>query len=119
MVGFTYFFVQQLPGTQPEETTTTLSTESTTTTENGDGETTTTDGSAIPAEVQAYDKMTGSKAELAGIEADLLDVNTQQDAVPREISYEDAWPDSRTSENPILGVRRRGRDRRATRRTTL
>jgi hypothetical protein len=91
MVGFTYFFVQQLPGTQPEETTTTLSTESTTTTENSDGETTTTDGSAIPAEVQAYvDKMTGSKAELAGIEADLLDVNTQQDAVPREISYEDA-----------------------------
>ena len=91
MVGFTYFFVQQLPGTQPEETTTTLSTESTTTTENGEGETTTTAGSTIPAEVQAYvDKMAGSKAELAGIEADLLDVNTQQDASPRVIAYPDA-----------------------------
>jgi hypothetical protein len=90
MVGFTYFFVQQLPGAQPEDTTTTLPT-STTTTEGDAGDTTTTAGSAIPAEVQAYvDKMTGSKAELAGIEADLLDVNTQQDASPRVIAYQDA-----------------------------
>jgi len=90
MVGFTYFFVQQLPGTQPEETTTTSSA-TTTTTGRGDGETTTTTAPAIPAEVQAYvDKMAGSNAELAGIEADLLDVNTQQDASPRVIVYQDA-----------------------------
>ena len=91
MVGFTYFFVQQLPATQPEETTTTLAAVTTTTLENGDGETTTTVGSAIPAEVQAYvDKMAGSQAELAGIEADLLGVNGQQDATPRVIEYQDA-----------------------------
>ncbi len=90
MVGFTYFFVQQLPETQAEETTTTAST-TTTSTSNGDGETTTTVAAAVPAEVQAYvDKMTESKAELAGIEADLLDVNSQQDAQPRLIEYQDA-----------------------------
>jgi len=90
MVGFTYFFVQQLPETQPEETTTTSSA-NTPTTVNGDGETTTTVAPTVPAEVQAYvDKMTGSNAELAGIEADLLDVNTQQDATPRVIEYQDA-----------------------------
>jgi hypothetical protein len=91
MVGFTYFFVQQLPATQPEETTTTLAAVTTTTSENGGEETTTTAASAIPAEVQAYvDKMAGSLAELAGIEADLLDVNGQQDANPRVIEYQDA-----------------------------
>jgi hypothetical protein len=92
MVGFTYFFVQQLPGSQPEETTTTLAAGTTTTTSsNGDGDTTTTAASAVPAEVQAYvEKMTGSQAELAGIEADLLDVNGQQDASPRVIEYQDA-----------------------------
>jgi hypothetical protein len=96
MVGFTYFFVQQLPASQPEETTTTISangddTTTTTSAGNGDGGTTTTTAVAIPAEVQAYvDKMTESKAELAGIEADLLDVNTQQDADPRTITYTDA-----------------------------
>ncbi len=92
MVGFTYFFVQQLPGTQPEDTTTTSAANTTTTTGDGGEETTTTAGGAtVPAEVQAYvDKMTGSKAELAGIEADLLDVNTQQDASPRVIEYQDA-----------------------------
>ena len=91
MVGFTYFFVQQLPATQPEETTTTLAAVTTTTTGNNGGETPTTVASAIPAEVQAYvDKMAGSQAELAGIEADLLDVNGQQDASPRVIEYQDA-----------------------------
>lgn len=91
MVGFTYFFVQQLPATQPEETTTTQAAVTTTTTGNGGGETTTTAASAIPEEVQAYvDKMAGSQAELAGIEADLLDVNAQQDASPRVIEYQDA-----------------------------
>jgi hypothetical protein len=92
MVGFTYFFVQQLPATQPEETTTTLAAATTTTTNgNGGGETTTTGASAIPEEVQAYvDKMAGSQAELAGIEADLLDVNAQQDANPRVIEYQEA-----------------------------
>ncbi len=91
MVGFTYFFVQQLPGTQPEETTTTSAASTTSTTGDGTGETTTTTVAAIPAEVQTYvDKMTESKAELAGIEADLLDVNTQQDASPRVIEYQDA-----------------------------
>jgi hypothetical protein len=91
MVGFTYFFVQQLPATQPEETTTTLAAVTTTTTGSNGGETPTTVASAIPAEVQAYvDKMAGSQAELAGIEADLLDVNGQQDASPRVIEYQDA-----------------------------
>jgi hypothetical protein len=91
MVGFTYFFVQQLPATQPEETTTTLAAVTTTTTGNDGGDTPTTAAAAIPAEVQAYvDKMAGSLAELAGIEADLLDVNGQQDASPRVIEYQDA-----------------------------
>jgi hypothetical protein len=92
MVGFTYFFVQQLPGSQPEETTTTLAaTDTTTTTESGGDGTTTTAASAIPDDVQAYvEKMTSAQAELAGIEADLLDVNTQQDASPRVIEYQDA-----------------------------
>jgi len=92
MVGFTYFFVQQLPGAAPEDTTTTTS-ETTTTTEttNGGDGTTSTTAPSIPDEVQAYvDKMAGSLAELAGIEADLLDVNTQQDASPRVIVYADA-----------------------------
>ena len=90
MVGFTYFFVQQLPGTEPDETTTT-STTTTTTTSNGDGGTTTTTVPSIPDDVQAYvDKIAGSLAELAGVEADLLDVNTQQDADPRVIAYSDA-----------------------------
>jgi len=97
MVGFTYFFVQQLPDTQPDETTTTSAT--TTTTTNSDNGTTTTTASAIPAEVQAYvDKMTESQAELAGIEADLLDVNTQQDASPRVIVYQDALAGFRDAE---------------------
>jgi len=92
MVGFTYFFVQQLPGSQPEETTTTpAATDTTTTTEGGGDGTTTTAASAIPDDVQAYvEKMTSAQAELAGIEADLLDVNTQQDASPRVIEYQDA-----------------------------
>ena len=91
MVGFTYFFVQQLPATQPEETTTTQAAVTTTTTGNDGGDTSTTAASAIPTEVQAYvDKMAGSLAELAGIEADLLDVNGQQDASPRVIEYQDA-----------------------------
>jgi hypothetical protein len=92
MVGFTYFFVQQLPGSEPDETTTTTAPTTTTTTDgDGGGTTTTTTGPTVPAEVQAYvDKMTESKAELAGIEADLLDVNTQQDADPRTITYSDA-----------------------------
>ena len=91
MVGFTYFFVQQLPGTEPEETTTTSSATTTTTVVNGDGETTITTAAAIPAEVQTYvAKMTESNAELAGVEADLLNVNSQQDADPRVIEYQDA-----------------------------
>jgi hypothetical protein len=92
MVGFTYFFVQQLPGTEPEETTTTSSATTTTTTVNGDGgTTTTTTAPTIPPEVQTYvDKMTESNAELAGVEADLLNVNSQQDADPRVIEYQDA-----------------------------
>ncbi len=91
MVGFTYFFVQQLPAAAPEETTTTSST--TTTSEPGgsdDGVTTTT-GTTIPSEIQAYvDRMGEAKADLAGIEADLLSVNSQQDASPRVIEYSDA-----------------------------
>jgi hypothetical protein len=91
MVGFTYFFVQQLPGTQPDETTTTSSATTTTSSDGDDGTTTTTIASAVPAEVQAYvDKMAESNAELAGIEADLLDVNAQQEASPRVIEYQDA-----------------------------
>ena len=92
MVGFTYFFVEQLPGAEPDETTTTTAAASTTTTSSGDdGGTTTTTAVAIPADIQAYvDKMTESLAELAGIEADLLDVNSQQDASPRVIEYTDA-----------------------------
>lgn len=91
MVGFTYFFVQQLPETEPDETTTTSSATTSTTGSSGDGGTTTTTANTVPAEVQAYvDKMAGSNAELAGIEADLLDVNTQQDTDPRVIVYSDA-----------------------------
>jgi hypothetical protein len=91
MVGFTYFFVQQLPGATPEETTTTSTAPTTTAPTNGGDGTTTTTLQAIPVEVQAYvDKMAESLAELAGIEADLLDVNTQQDAEPRVIAYSDA-----------------------------
>ncbi|MDR9450816.1 MAG: hypothetical protein RI637_06310 [Acidimicrobiia bacterium] len=91
MVGFTYFFVQQLPGATPEDTTTTSETTTTTETTNGGEGTTSTTSQSIPDEVQAYvDKMAASLAELAGIEADLLDVNTQQDASPRVIVYADA-----------------------------
>jgi hypothetical protein len=98
MVGFTYFFVQQLPDTEPDETTTT-SAATTTTTSNGDGGTTTSTAPTVPAEVQAYvDKMAGSLAELAGVEADLLDVNTQQDADPRVITYTDALAEFREVE---------------------
>lgn len=92
MVGFTYFFVQQLPGAEPESTTTTTSgTTSTTESDNGNGDTTTTTAPEIPAEVQSYvDNMTEAREELAAIEVDLLDVNAQQDATPRTIEYADA-----------------------------
>ncbi len=104
MVGFTYFFVQQLPGTQPEETTTTSAANTTTTTGDGGEETTTTTGGAtVPAEVQDYVEDEQFQAELAGIEADLLDVNTQQDASPRVIEYQDALALFRDVEERGLG----------------
>lgn len=102
MVGFTYFFVQQLPAAAPDETTTTSQATSTTTSEPGEGGevTTTTTPPEIPADVQAYvDRMLEAQTELAAIEADLLSVNSQQDATPRVIEYTDALAQFRDVED--------------------
>lgn len=87
MIAFTYFFVAALPEASPnttlataEGTTTTLG-ETTDTTEPGGG-------GPIDTETQAYlDELDAINSELQVLETELVTVNGQWDADPRDIEY--------------------------------
>ena len=86
MIGFTYFFVRELPEASPD---TTLAAGTTTTPE--DDSTTTTEPGPTDPEVQAYvDQATEINDELQELRTELAAANTGFDATPREVEYQDA-----------------------------
>lgn len=90
MVAFTYFFVDALPEASPD---TTLAGPVTSTTAGGGTSDTTEPGEPsgpVDAETQAYlDELDAVNAELQVLDTDLVTVNGQWDAEPREIEYTD------------------------------
>lgn len=89
MVGFTYFFVRELPAASADST---LAGETTTTTSVSEspGTTQPPDGAGLDPEVQTYldavDDING-ESQLLGVE--MVTVNDGFDADPREITYEE------------------------------
>jgi hypothetical protein len=103
MVTFTYFFVNQLPGSDGSQSSTTQagsggSTSSTaipdgsgTTTPGTDSSTTAPAGTTQTPEVQAYlQGMQTLQTALVGFQTQLSAANTKWDTDPKEISYTDA-----------------------------
>ncbi len=91
MIGFTYFFVRELPEASPDttlaapETTTTVPDDTATTLDGGNG------GSEVDPEAQAYlDEIDGVNAALQLLRTEIIAVNDGFDADPREIEYRDA-----------------------------
>lgn len=90
MIGFTYFFVRELPQASPDTTlvgqpVTTTVPEGTVTTDAG------TPGGPVDPETQAYlDELDAINDELQLQGVEMVTINDGFDADPREVAYEDA-----------------------------
>lgn len=109
MIAFTYFFVSALPEASPDTTlvagdaTTTSAPDGTGTTEPDTG-----DGGPLPPATQEYlTEIESVNSDLQVLVTDMVTVNDQFDADPREIEYSDieARMDTIASETQVLADR--------------
>jgi len=89
MIGFTYFFVRELPEASPD--TTLVGQPVTTTIPESTGTTEETGGGALDPETQAYvDELDNINNALQLLGVEMVTVNDGFDAEPRTVEYEDA-----------------------------